>query len=46
MDPASGQIKQVREFRQMPFHGLAHMAQEWSSMCLARNFLKLPKGLA
>ncbi|MEO5863534.1 MAG: transposase [Nitrospiraceae bacterium] len=46
MDPASGQIKQVREFRQMPFRGLAHAAQEWISVCMARNFLKLPEVLA
>jgi hypothetical protein len=41
VEPVFGQIKQARGFRQMLLRGLAHVAQEWSLVCLAHNFLKL-----
>jgi hypothetical protein len=33
-------------FRQVLLRGLANVAQEWSLVCLAHNFLKLAKALA
>ena len=41
VEPVFGQIKQVRGFRQMLLRGLDHVAQAWSLVCLAHNFLKL-----
>lgn len=41
VEPVFGQIKQARGFRQMLLRGLDHVAQEWSLVCLAHNFLKL-----
>jgi transposase len=46
VEPVFGQIKQARGFRQVLLRGLAHVAQEWSLVCLAHNFLKLAKALA
>jgi hypothetical protein len=41
VEPVFGQIKQVRGFRQMLLRGLDYVAQAWSLVCLAHNFLKL-----
>ena len=46
VEPVFGQIKQGRGFRQMLVRGLAHVAQEWSLVCLAHNFLKLANARA
>ena len=46
VEPVFGQIKQGRGFRQMLLRGLAHVAQEWSLVCLAHNFLKLTNARA
>jgi transposase len=46
VEPVFGQIKQARGFRQVLLRGLANVAQEWSLVCLAHNFLKLAKALA
>ena len=41
VEPVFGQIKQARGFRQMLLRGLDYVAQAWSLVCLAHNFLKL-----
>ena len=46
VEPVFGQIKQARGFRQVLLRGLSKVAQEWSLVCLAHNFLKLAKALA
>lgn len=46
VEPVFGQIKQARGFRQVLLRGLSNVAQEWSLVCLAHNFLKLAKALA
>ena len=46
VEPVFGQIKQGRGFRQMRWRGLAPVAQEWSLVCLAHNFLKLANARA
>ena len=46
VEPVFGHIKQARGFRQVLLRGLSNVAQEWSLVCLAHNFLKLANALA
>jgi transposase len=41
VEPAFGQIKQVRGFRRFSFRGLAAARAEWSFVCATHNLLKL-----
>jgi len=43
-EPAFGQIKQARGFRQFLMRGLDKVAHEWGLVCLAHNMLKLAQG--
>lgn len=45
VEPVFGQIKQARGFRQVLLRGLYKVAQEWSLVCMAHNFLKLANAL-
>jgi len=40
-EPAFGQIKQARGFRQFLLRGVEKVAREWALVCVAHNILKL-----
>ena len=43
-EPAFGQIKQARGFRQFLLRGVEKVAAEWGFVCVAHNILKLAHG--
>jgi len=44
VEPAFGQIKQARGFRQFLLRGLDKVRGEWALVCIAHNLLKLAQG--
>jgi hypothetical protein len=41
VEPVSGQVKEVRNFRRFSFRGFENCRQEWDLVCLTHNLLKL-----